>query len=249
MHTDLSLSRRALLRLGAGVAASLAPAVAFGATPRQMKGPYYPNPDQLALRPGAFRDNDLTRVPGIDRDALGAPMLITGTVSDASGRPVPGAVVEIWQACESGRYLAARDKRRSRAHDAGFQYFGVCVADRDGRYTFRTIRPPAYPSGVLPGWVRPPHIHVKVRAPGMADFITQLYWEDPSDPLREEHARLQRRDLIIGGVPVRRRDLLIRPVTLRRPAQVSLVSHSACPFEAPRQLDFPISLTQDLYVP
>jgi protocatechuate 3,4-dioxygenase beta subunit len=56
--------------------------------------------------------------------------------------------------------------------DAGFQGFGRAVADGQGRYAFRTIRPGLYPG-------RTPHIHLRVR-PAAADaaLTTQLYFPD-----------------------------------------------------------------------
>jgi len=259
MDTTQPLTRRGLLRLAAGIAATatLTPALAYARTPRQMEGPFYPTPEQLALRVGALRDNDLTRVPGMTRDALGEALLITGVVREPRGRPLRGAVVEIWQACDSGRYLASKDRRRSRQHDPGFQYFGVCPVDRDGHFAFRTIRPPAYPAGVIPGWVRPPHIHVRVRHTDLPDFVTQLYWDDPSDPQRIENRRLQRKDLLIRKVAASRRDKLIRPVELAAPRGVTLASFDGfslgsfggSTLDAPRRLHFPIELAQDLYMP
>jgi len=200
-----------------------------------MTGPYYPRPDQLTLRPGAFQDNDLTLVPGVATEARGERLLVTGQVLSKAGRPVPGATVEIWQANSAGRYLSSKDTRAAREHDAGFQYFGICTTDSEGRYLFRTIVPPAYPSGVIPGWIRPPHIHVQVRGTGLPDFTTQVYWDDPTDPLRTLHTRLRRRDLLIKGVKPRKREWLIRPVLRTRAAQ--------------RHLDFPIVLDQDRYLP
>lgn len=250
MDLHQPLSRRGALRLASAALPALAlPRLAHAATPRQVEGPFYPNVDQLALRVGALRDNDLTRVEGVLRDARGESLLITGTVLDAAARPVPDAVVEIWQANAEGRYLAAKDKRRSRPHDPGFQYFGVCPVDAEGRYVFRTVLPPAYPAGLIPGWIRPPHIHVRVRVPGQPDFVTQLYWEDPADPLLEKHRRLQRKDLIIAGVKAGDRDQLSRPVVEAPRSVARLAAFGGEQLWAPRTLDFPITLRQELYLP
>ena len=176
-------------------------------------GPFYPREAQIATRPGAWRDNDLTEIPGVDAVARGQRLVITGKVLDADQRPVDGAVVEIWQACLSGRYLSTKDRRRSRKHDPAFQYWGSCSVGDAGDHAFKTIVPPAYPSGVVPGWIRPPHIHVQVRAPGLDDFVTQLYFDETEQPDNAEvNLSLQRRDLLLMGVVQRKRDQLIRPV-------------------------------------
>jgi len=236
MPTSKLHTRRGFVRLAAGLAASLSPALALAAretTPGQMVGPYYPQDDQLALRPGAWQDNDLMVVPGGVASAAGRRMELGGQVRGTNGEPLRGATVEIWQANAEGRYLSGKDGRSERPHDPEFQYFGTCTTGDDGRYAFRTIVPPSYPAGVIPGWVRPPHIHVAVRSEGLEPFITQVYWDDPNDPHRELHARLQRRDLLIKNVKPRKRDRLIRPMTGDHVGRV----------------DFPILLDADTWLP
>lgn len=236
MDTPKLHTRRGFVRLAAGLVAGLTPGLALAApetTPPQMTGPYYPQPDQLALRPGAWRDNDLTVVPGGVASALGERMTIGGQVLGTDGRPAAGVTVEIWQANAEGRYLSGKDGRTGRPHDPEFQYFGTCRTDRDGRYVFRTIVPPSYPAGVIPGWTRPPHIHVRVRGASAAPFTTQLYWDDPTDPLRDLHGRLQRRDLLLKKIKPRKRERLIRPMSL---------------LQGERHVDFPILLDADTYL-
>ena len=78
-----------------------------------------------------------------------------------------GAVVEIWQCDAKGIYLHPGDGRGA-LRDAGFQGFGHALADRAGRFRFRTIVPVPYPG-------RTPHIHVKL-LDGRRDLLTtQLY--------------------------------------------------------------------------
>ncbi|MDP6805685.1 MAG: protocatechuate 3,4-dioxygenase subunit beta, partial [Rhodospirillales bacterium] len=52
--------------------------------------------------------------------------------------------------------------------DPGFQGFGRAVADVDGRYRFRTIKPVPYSS-------RTPHVHFKIAAQGFPGLATQMY--------------------------------------------------------------------------
>jgi protocatechuate 3,4-dioxygenase beta subunit len=91
----------------------------------------------------------------------------TGRVLGLDGRPVPNAVVEIWQCDARGRYLHPGDTG-PRPRDTAFQGYGRSRVAEDGSYRFRTIRPVAYPG-------RTPHIHVAVEAPGRRALVTQMY--------------------------------------------------------------------------
>ncbi|MEO9331166.1 protocatechuate 3,4-dioxygenase [Ectopseudomonas guguanensis] len=156
-------SRRHLL-FAAGGALLVSPALVLAErllTPRQTLGPFYP--DQLPLD----RDNDLVRVEGRAEEARGIHVQLQGSILDAGGRPLAGALVEIWQVDANGIYLHSRGGDRQRL-DPGFQGYGRFVTAADGRYGFRTIRPVSYPG-------RTPHIHLAVTLPGMPRFATQCY--------------------------------------------------------------------------
>jgi protocatechuate 3,4-dioxygenase, beta subunit len=164
---DTSLQRRRGVLLAAGAAlvttpiASLraaAQAAARRPTPAQTEGPFYP-----VVLP-ADSDTDLL-VNGSLRYTRGQPAWIDGSVVDVDGRPVRGAVVEIWQCDDQGHYHHPGDGDRA---DRAFQGFGRVVVDGDGGYRFRTIRPVAYGG-------RAPHIHVKVRLASRELLTTQLY--------------------------------------------------------------------------
>jgi protocatechuate 3,4-dioxygenase beta subunit len=88
-------------------------------------------------------------------------------VLDKRGAPVRGATVEIWQCDANGVYNHPRQPGLQR-RDADFQGYGRTEVAADGGYSFRTIRPVAYPG-------RTPHIHFKVNAPGLGRLTTQMY--------------------------------------------------------------------------
>ena len=216
MRHPTAMDRRALLQSAALIAlGGLVPGAALAAdrTPRQVLGPYYPLAWQIAAQPPTWWDTDLCRVPGSSERATGLHALLHGVVTDADGRPATGAVVEIWQACNNGRYLNAHDSRRRRERDPHFQYFGIAPVDAEGRYAFRTLVPPEYPAGP-PGWIRPPHVHVKVTMPGIRPFVTQMYFDDPANPDNARNLTLHRKDQILGSVAARYRELLVRPTAL-----------------------------------
>jgi protocatechuate 3,4-dioxygenase, beta subunit len=159
-----ALRRRAILATASGSAALLLSGRAVLAavpTPRQTEGPFYP--PELP----AETDSDLVRVTGADARALGQVAHVVGRVLDRQGRPLPGAMVEIWQCDANGRYLHPGDPGAGH-RDPGFQGFGRVVTDLGGGYRFRTIRPVAYPG-------RAPHIHVKVWRGGAELLTTQMY--------------------------------------------------------------------------
>lgn len=167
-------SRRKLLRIAAGATAVALPglwlparasAQSRTATPRQTEGPFYP------LQMPADSDADLL-ANGALRYAAGQAAVVEGSVSDTEGRPVRGAVVEIWQCDAQGHYHHPGDGDRA---DRAFQGFGKVAVDNAGRYRFRTLRPVAYGG-------RAPHIHVKVKRDGRELLTTQLYVQgDPGN--------------------------------------------------------------------
>lgn len=133
-------------------------------TPRQTAGPFYP------WAAPEHDDADLTRVPG-QPPAQGEHARLTGRVTLPDGTPLVGARVEIWLCDAAGRYHHVRDGGRA-AMDAGFQGYGFCDVDDDGRYAFRTIKPVRYAG-------RTPHIHLRVLdAQRRERLTTQVYIAD-----------------------------------------------------------------------
>jgi protocatechuate 3,4-dioxygenase beta subunit len=129
------------------------------------------------LRP---TDNDLTaQYPGAP---LGERMLVHGRVLDEDGRPVRGALLEVWQANAAGRYRHKVDQHDAPL-DPNFSGAGRVVTDDDGRYQFRTIKPGAYPwRNHYNAW-RPAHIHFSLFGAGiLSRLVTQMYF--PGDPLQ-----------------------------------------------------------------
>ncbi len=185
-----SLARRRLLTgLTAGAALIASGRVAKAAcalTAPQIDGPFYP----LAI---GEDDWDLTRVSGGSGRAEGEEIEVIGQVLDAQCKPLPGCVVEVWQANAHGRYSHPGDRGDERPLDPNFQGYARHPTDREGRYRFVTIVPGSY--AAMGDWVRPPHIHYKVHAPFNPTVTTQMYF---------------------AGDPLNDKDLLLAPLT---PAQ------------------------------
>ena len=154
-------------------------------TPPQILGPFYP----FMLKP--TDSGDLTS----DGAAKGTILYLSGCVLAADGKPVPDARVEIWQANAAGRYSHPNDENFDAPLDEKFNGFAVTTTDGQGRYSFKTVRPAAYPAA--PGRWRPAHIHFSVTAK-YEQLVTQMYFK--GDQWNETDSWLNsasRKDLLI----------------------------------------------------
>lgn len=172
----MSLSRRKFFnKLGQGAVAGVIGAnvlasetCKFLKTPDQPLGPFYP------LQLPSDTNIDLTQVEGNTRSAFGERVLITGVVQDKNCKPIEGAIVEVWQACESGKYNHPSDTSPNKL-DPNFQYYAQVITNSKGEYSFKTIIPGEYDASA--SWRRPPHIHFKVSLRGYEELVTQLYFK------------------------------------------------------------------------
>jgi protocatechuate 3,4-dioxygenase beta subunit len=116
-------------------------------------------------------------------EPIGSRMILAGRVLDEGGKPVPGTLVELWQANSAGRYAHEVD-----THDApldpNFTGAGHLVTNDKGEFRFLSIVPGAYPWRNSDNAWRAQHTHFSVFGPGVATrIITQMYF--PGDPLLE----------------------------------------------------------------
>jgi protocatechuate 3,4-dioxygenase beta subunit len=145
-------------------------------------------------------DHDLTKNARVNGEPIGERIKVAGRVLDEAGRPLPNVLLEIWQANAAGRYV-----HRAEIHDApldpNFLGGGRVLTDAEGRYSFYTIKPGAYPWGNHYNAWRPNHIHFSVLGHQIEHrLVTQMYF--PGDPLFAF-------DPIFQSVPVHARELLI----------------------------------------
>jgi len=116
------------------------PLIPLKQTLSELTGPVYGHESVGPL------DHDLTKNGAKDGEPLGERIVVTGRVLDENGRPVPDALIEIWQANAAGRYIHKVDQHDAPI-DPNFFGGGRCVTDGEGRYRFYTVRPGAYPWG------------------------------------------------------------------------------------------------------
>ena len=149
------------------------PAVVLPHTLSEVTGPLLETERLDAL------ENDLTQQrSGVP---LGERIIVQGRVLDEYGRPVPKAMVEIWQCNAAGRYHHPGDQHDAPL-DPNFYGGGRARADEAGRYEFITVKPGAYPWKNHHNAWRPAHIHFSLFGPAFATrLITQMYF--PDDPL------------------------------------------------------------------
>jgi protocatechuate 3,4-dioxygenase, alpha subunit len=184
----------------------------FGQTPWQTVGPFFHyglpwkggadlvGASDLGARPELFPEEHYVLNLASPRGAVGGERIeIVGQVTDADGRPVPDAMLEIWQANAAGRYASPDDPREAPPLDEGFVGFGRAATDAQGGYRFLTIMPGRAPG---PGdTLQAPHIAVGLFGRGLLKrLVTRIYFEG-------EAANLE--DPVLELVPAERRQTLV----------------------------------------
>ena len=110
-------------------------------------------------------------------------IVLYGRITDNSGKPIPNALIQVWQTSEHGLYDLQT------LGESGMDLRANFRADADGRYHFRTVRPLGYPipmDGPVGAMVRaqnrhgfrPSHIHFLIGGEGFRELVTALYFGD-----------------------------------------------------------------------
>ncbi len=153
----------------------------------------------------------------------GEPAVLRGHVRSTDGRPLAGAVVDVWQNAATGFYAVQQPDAQPSTNLRG-RY----RTDDDGRFEVRTVRPVPYPIpddgpvGKLLGWTgrhpwRAAHIHVIAGADGHVPVTTHIF-DRASDYLDSDTVFGVKgslvRDFVAGpdGVLVCSHDIVLRPV-------------------------------------
>ncbi|MNZ73354.1 Catechol 1,2-dioxygenase [compost metagenome] len=142
-----------------------------GGTPRTIEGPLY-----VA---GAPLCEGETRMDDGSEEGVATTMFLEGQVLDLDGKPVAGAIVDLWHANTKGNY-SYFDQSQSE-----YNLRRRIVTDAEGRYRARSIVPSGYgcnPQGPTQECLdqlgrhgqRPAHIHFFISAPGYRHLTTQI---------------------------------------------------------------------------
>lgn len=172
MRQAIDPTRRLIVVGGASLVMLGVARAATVPTPPQAEGPFYPR----SLP--ADRDYDLTEFGGAGRPE-GEVIEVVGRVTDLGANPLPGAVVELWQADARGFYPNVG----MAGADPNFQGYGAVRTGSDGEYRFRTVRPALYAT-------RTRHIHFKVHPASGSGLTTQMYF--PGEPANERDGLFRR---------------------------------------------------------
>jgi len=160
-----------------------------GATETSVLGPFYVE--------GA---PDLPMGASIIRNDATPELRVHGRVHDATGKPIAGAMLDVWQTAPNGMYDVQDPNQPV------MNLRGKFTTGADGAYEFLTILPTPYPiphdgpvgalltaTGRHP-W-RPAHLHFIVTAPGYRSLTTALYFED--DPYVDSDAVFGVKDALV----------------------------------------------------
>lgn len=183
------------------------------ATENTVLGPFYvPGSPELPMGANLIR-----------RDIGGEPILVRGTVTDPSGKPIVGAIIDTWEAADNGLY---------HMQDSGAPEFNLCgrfKTGADGKYWFITEKPAAYPIptdgpvGALlkaagRGAYRPAHIHFILKAEGYDQLTTHIFIA--GDPQLEKDPVFGTKASLVGKVEKSSDAGLAQQVGLKAPFSV-----------------------------
>ncbi len=131
----------------------------------------------------------------------GDPLFVDGTVTAADGKPLAGALVDVWQSDDDGFYdVQQLDKLGELAGRARFR------TDANGRFYFWTIRPSFYPipdDGTVGQMLkaqgrhpyRPAHVHFMIENAGYVTLVTHVF--DAEDKYLDSDAVFGVKDSLI----------------------------------------------------
>ena len=120
----------------------------------------------------------------IDLVGESEPCVVTGRVVGTDGSPLPGAVLDVWQANDHGAYDVQEPDKQPSGNGRG-----LFTADGQGRFWFRTVVPSYYPiptdgpvgellAATRRHPYRPAHIHFIVSADGYRPLTTHIFVSD-----------------------------------------------------------------------
>jgi catechol 1,2-dioxygenase len=113
----------------------------------------------------------------------GPVLFVKAWAKDTSGKPIAGAEVDVWQSSPEGFY------ENQDPDQADMNLRGKFTTDKDGQFSFRTVKPAGYPipvDGPVGQLIRaqgrhnmrPAHLHFLIYKPGYKTHVSQVYVND-----------------------------------------------------------------------
>jgi protocatechuate 3,4-dioxygenase, beta subunit len=118
---------------------------------------------------------------------------LTGTVYKKDGKtPASGVIIYIYHTNRKGIYeTKGNEKGWAKRHGI---FRGWAKTGKDGKYTFYTFRPAAYPNRNIPE-----HIHITIKEPDKNEYyIDELLFDD--DPMLTKEERLDQKNRGGSGI-------------------------------------------------
>lgn len=168
-----------------------------GPTSSAILGPFHRQDAPILDHGASIVSPELLQTSSAYRDSLA---YLTGRVLDSDGRPLAGAVLDVWHAAPNGMY------EQQDVDQPDMHLRGRFVTGDDGRYSLYCLRPPPYPipddgpAGHLLKLLdrhpyRPAHIHFIISRHQCRTLTTQLF--DAEDPyLGNDSVFAVKRDLV-----------------------------------------------------
>ena len=162
---------------------------ALPATEATVEGPFYWH--------GA---PDLPLGADIGEGVPGTPALYTGRITDVNGKPLAGALLDVWSGDGDGKYDVQLSEEPTMKARGRFR------TDGEGRYWFWSIMPSYYPvpdDGPVGDMMRatnrsiyrPGHMHMQVSAPGHVMLTMHIFVA--GSPYIEKDAVFGKRDSLV----------------------------------------------------
>jgi protocatechuate 3,4-dioxygenase, alpha subunit len=150
----------------------------------------------------------------IGMDVTGERITIEGKVVDGDGKPIPDALIEIWQANTYGKYIHPEDTQ-NKPIEVNFRGYGRIPTDDNGVFRIKTIKPGRVPG--LDGALQAPHIAVNLFMRGLLKhLVTRIYFSDETSNAE---------DVVLNLIDPNRRSSLIAK---RMPAKDNLYEWNIC---------------------
>ncbi len=158
-------------------------------TPSQTVGPFFAY--SLSAEQYGYPFDSIVNDVLVDERSPDERIYITGKVFDGAGAVITDALVELWQADETGRYRKIPIDRKN----DGFTGFGRVGTgtNPDGSFSFTTIKPGSQSGGA-------PHINVMLLMRGSLHLLhTRIYFSD----------EINDKDVLFSSINAGRRNTLI----------------------------------------